>query len=153
MFDIGWPELSIIALVALFVIGPKDLPKVFRTVGRWIAQVRGMAKEFQQSVEEAVRESELDDVKREIEQLGRTDVKKQIQDTVDPDGELDKAMSPFTYRAKGSNGTAPGTAAGEAPKTGKTAGTAGTAKPAEKPSTPAAEPKQATEASKSSADA
>ena len=152
MFDIGWPELSIIALVALFVIGPKDLPKVFRTVGRWISQVRGMAKEFQQSVEEAVRESELDDVKREIEQLGRTDVKKQIQNTVDPDGELDKAMSPFTYRAKGGNGAAPGAAAGEAPKAGGS-GTAGAAKPAETPSPPAAEPKQATEASKSSADA
>ncbi|MBL28820.1 MAG: twin-arginine translocase subunit TatB [Rhodospirillaceae bacterium] len=151
MFDIGWPELSIIALVALFVIGPKDLPKVFRTVGRWVAQVRGMAKEFQQSVEEAVRESELDDVKREIEQIGRTDVKKQIQKTVDPKGELDEVISPFDSRAKSGNGSS--SSSSETVSASTTGSAGNTAQPAEKTSTPAAEPKQATEVSKSSADA
>jgi sec-independent protein translocase protein TatB len=88
MFDIGWSEMAIIVVVALLVIGPRDLPKVLRTMGRYVGKIRSMAREFQDSIDEAVREAELDEVKKQIEQAGRMDVKKAITDTVDPGGEI-----------------------------------------------------------------
>lgn len=59
MFDIGWAELLIIAIVALIVVGPKDLPGMFRTVGQFMGRARGMAREFQRSMEQAADESGL----------------------------------------------------------------------------------------------
>jgi len=73
MFDIGWSELVVIGVVALVVIGPKDLPRVMRTVGQWMAKAKRMGREFQNQFNEALREAELDDVKKEVEQLGNID--------------------------------------------------------------------------------
>ncbi|MEM9011758.1 MAG: Sec-independent protein translocase protein TatB [Pseudomonadota bacterium] len=53
MFDIGWLELMLIGIVALIVVGPKDLPGMFRTVGQYVGQARRMAREFQRSMEQA----------------------------------------------------------------------------------------------------
>jgi sec-independent protein translocase protein TatB len=92
MLDIGWSEMAIVAAVALFVIGPKDLPKVLRTIGRYTGKVKAMAREFQDTIDEVVREAELDEVKKQIEKVGRLDVKKSIEDTVDPKGEISKAL-------------------------------------------------------------
>jgi sec-independent protein translocase protein TatB len=94
MFDIGWSEMMVILVVALIVIGPKDLPRVARNVGRWVAKARGMAREFQNQLEEMAREAELDKVKQEIEKAGRTDVKRAIEKTIDPKGELGRAFDP-----------------------------------------------------------
>ena len=94
MFDIGWSEMMVILVVALIVIGPKDLPRVARSVGRWVAKGRAMAREFQDAIEDLAREAELDKVKKEIEKVGRTDVGKTIERTVDPGGELGKAFDP-----------------------------------------------------------
>jgi sec-independent protein translocase protein TatB len=94
MFDIGWSEMAVIMLVALIVIGPKDLPRLARTLGQWVAKGRGMAREFQRSLEDMAREAELDDVKREIEKVGRIDVKKSIEKTIDPTGDLGRAFNP-----------------------------------------------------------
>ena len=69
MFDIGWGELLVIGIVALVVIGPKDLPKVLRTVGQAMTKVRRMASEFQGTFQEAMREAELADLKKEAEKL------------------------------------------------------------------------------------
>lgn len=79
MFDIGWDELLVIAIVALVVIGPKDLPHAFRLAGRWMARARTMAREFQSHVDELMRESELEDLKREISDVPRP----QIMDEID----------------------------------------------------------------------
>jgi sec-independent protein translocase protein TatB len=73
MFDIGWSELLVIAVVAIVVIGPKDLPRVLRSVGRWTGQVKRMARDFQGQFNEALREAELDSVKKEVENLGKID--------------------------------------------------------------------------------
>ncbi len=66
MFDMSWGEVMVIGAVALVVIGPKDLPKALRTVGQMTTKVRRMAAEFQSQFNEAMREAELDEVKRQI---------------------------------------------------------------------------------------
>ncbi len=92
MFDIGWSEMAIILLVALIVIGPKDLPRVARTAGRWIGKARAMARDFQRSLEDMAREAELDEIRKGIEKVGSTDLKSSIAKTIDPEGELDRAF-------------------------------------------------------------
>ncbi len=92
MLDIGWSEMAIIAVIALFVIGPRELPRMLRTVGRYAGKIRGMAREFQDGIDEAVREAELDEVKKQIESAQRIDVKKSIEDAVDPERKIGKAM-------------------------------------------------------------
>jgi sec-independent protein translocase protein TatB len=67
MFGIDSPELLVIAIVALLFIGPKELPGLLRTWGKWMAQMRGMASEFRGHVDEMVRQSELDEVKKQLE--------------------------------------------------------------------------------------
>src|SRR3954464_12243196 len=93
MFDIGWSEMALIVMVALVVIGPKDLPRVARSVGKWTAKARGMAREFQRSLEDMAREAELQDIKAEMEKLSRTDVRQKIEETLDPDGELRRTIN------------------------------------------------------------
>src|SRR5690554_5196962 len=66
MFGIDSPELLVIAVVALVVIGPKELPKLLRSWGKWMSQMRGMASEFRGHVDEMVRQSELDEVKKQL---------------------------------------------------------------------------------------
>ena len=68
-FGIGYTELVVIALVAVIVIGPKDLPKVLRAFGRTMQKVRGMAREFQGHLDQAMREAGVDDIKNEINNL------------------------------------------------------------------------------------
>lgn len=92
MLDIGWSEMAIVAVVALFVIGPRELPKVLRTLGRYAGKIKAVAREFQDSIDEAVRESEIGEVKKQIEAAGRTDIKKKFADTIDPDRKIGKAM-------------------------------------------------------------
>lgn len=78
MFDIGWDELLVIAIVALVVIGPKDLPHAFRIAGRWMARARTMAREFQSHIDELMQESELNDLKREISDVPRPKIMDEI---------------------------------------------------------------------------
>lgn len=107
MFDIGWSEMAVILLVALVVIGPRDLPRVARTMGRWVAKGRAMAREFQNALEDMAREAELDKVKSEIEKAGRTNLGKSIENTIDPTGELGKAFDPTAESGKKSGKDAP----------------------------------------------
>lgn len=68
-FGIGYTELFVVALVAIIVIGPKDLPRVLRAVGKTVAKMRGMAREFQGHLDSAMKEAGLEDVKKEIQGL------------------------------------------------------------------------------------
>ena len=72
MFDIGWSELLLIGAVALVVIGPKELPKTLRAIGQATAKIRQMASEFQGQFNEAMREAELDTIKRDIQGMADT---------------------------------------------------------------------------------
>ena len=94
MFDIGWSEMGLILLVALIVIGPKDLPRLARQIGRWSGKARAMAREFQRSLDDMAREAELQDIKSEINKLTRTDLRSEIERTVDPDSSLRRALEP-----------------------------------------------------------
>lgn len=93
MFDIGWPEMAIIMLVAIIVIGPKDLPRLARTIGKWTGKARAMARDFQRSLDDMAREAELDDIKKGIEAAGsptklRSSMERSIKKAVDSDGTL-----------------------------------------------------------------
>ena len=93
MFDIGWSEMAVILMVALIVIGPKDLPRVARTIGKWTGKARGMAREFQRSIEDMAREAELQDIKQEMNKLSRVDVRSRIEETIDPEGALRRGLA------------------------------------------------------------
>ncbi len=93
MFDIAWSELGVIAVVALVVIGPKDLPKVLRTVGQWTTKARSMAREFQSGIDDMVRESELDELRKAAKSVSEFSVENEIKKTVDPDGSLEKTLT------------------------------------------------------------
>src|SRR5690348_3143133 len=69
MFDIGWGELLLIGIVALVAIGPKELPGVLRAVGQWTAKLRRMASEFQNQFHEAMREAEMADLKKQVDEV------------------------------------------------------------------------------------
>jgi sec-independent protein translocase protein TatB len=64
MFDIGYSELLLIAVVALIVIGPKELPRVMRTVGHWVGRARGMARHFRSGIDTMMREAELEEMEK-----------------------------------------------------------------------------------------
>lgn len=92
MFDLGWQEFILIALVAVVVVGPKDLPRVIRSVGQWIRKARSLASEFQGSLEEMAREAELDDVRKQIQQVSRDGVGGSIEKHVDPGGDIRRSF-------------------------------------------------------------
>ena len=66
MFDIGWTEILILATISLFVIGPKEIPKFLGYVGKMIAKIKGISRELQDSVDDAIKNSELEDIRKEI---------------------------------------------------------------------------------------
>ena len=94
LFDIGWPELLLIGVVALVVIGPKDLPRAMRVAGFWIRKARTLSREFQSSIDQMIREAELDEVRQELKKATEFDLEKEIKQTVDPTGELAQSIKP-----------------------------------------------------------
>jgi len=92
MLDIGWPELLIVALVTIIVVGPKELPRVLRTVTQMVRKIRSMASEFQSSLDDLAREAELDDLKKDIEKAATTDFAGELEHEIDPTGEVSKSM-------------------------------------------------------------
>jgi len=92
MFDIGWPELFLVAVVVLLVIGPKELPRVLANIARRVSKAKSVTREFRSHVDDMIRESELDDVKRQFDAAASGDVNAMIENTIDPDGELKKSI-------------------------------------------------------------
>ncbi len=88
MFDLGWQEFLLVALVAVIVVGPKDLPRVVRTVSQWIRKARSVASEFQGSLEEMAREADLDDVRKQVQSVSRDGIGKSLEKQFDPDGQI-----------------------------------------------------------------
>ena len=92
-FGIGSTELMLIAIVALIVIGPRDLPKVLRTVGQVMTKVRAMAREFQGHIEDAARESGLDDLKKDISKATSFDMNETLSDIAREPGKVSTPAS------------------------------------------------------------
>ena len=92
MFDIGWQELFILAVLAIIVIGPKDLPRTIKTVTGWLRKARSMARELQSGIDDVVREAELDELQREANKIDNYDLESQIKDTIDPTGDVAKEV-------------------------------------------------------------
>ncbi len=128
MFDISWGKLVIIGVVALLVIGPKDLPMVLRTVGQWMTKIRRMASEFQGQFQEAMREAEMTDLKKQFDDT--TSAVKSAFDTTDIKNEMEKligdpagATPPSATSVSSDPATPPSDPAAPAPQTPATAPT------------------------------
>ncbi|HTV90283.1 MAG TPA: Sec-independent protein translocase protein TatB [Stellaceae bacterium] len=91
-FDIGWPELLLIGVVALVVIGPKDLPRAMRVAGFWLRKARSLSREFQNSIDQMIREAELDEVRDDLRKVADFDIEGEFHRTVDPDGGLAESI-------------------------------------------------------------
>ncbi len=87
MFDFSWGELLVIGVVALIAIGPKELPGVLRTVGQWMTKMRRLAAEFQGQFHEAIREAEMADLKKEVDEMTE---KAKSYTNFDPIGDIQK---------------------------------------------------------------
>ncbi len=95
MFDVAWDELALIAVISVIVIGPKDLPKVMRQAGRWARKAREMAAEFQRGVDEMMRESELAELKQQVEKASDTTaLRRQVEAAIDPDHKIAEGLAP-----------------------------------------------------------
>ena len=94
MFDIGWAELAVIGIVALIVVGPKDLPVVLRTGAHWIRQMRKLSREFQSGVDSIVRDADLGEAKKIVTSARQGTLKRQIETAIDPTGEMKRSLDP-----------------------------------------------------------
>lgn len=84
MLEVGWTEILVIAIVLIIVVGPKDLPQMLRTFGQMVSKLRGMAGEFRQQFDEALREADLDDVRKTIGDAQKLNPMNAIRDAVNP---------------------------------------------------------------------
>jgi len=92
MIDLAWSEIALIAVVALVVIGPKDLPEAVRGVARGIQKLRRMAGEFRSQADELVREANLDELRQQIHDIRNFNVRDEFEKTVDKDGSLRRSF-------------------------------------------------------------
>ena len=99
--DFGWTELLVISIVLIVVIGPKDLPKVLRGFGRTMTSVRRMAGDFRKQFDDALREAELDDVRRLTDDVRSLDPRRQIKDALDPLAEAGREIDADMKKAMG----------------------------------------------------
>ncbi len=84
MLDVGWTELVVIAIVLIIVVGPKDLPPMLRTFGRMMTKMRGMAGEFRQQFDEALKEADLDDVRKTISDAQKLNPAHSLREAMNP---------------------------------------------------------------------
>lgn len=92
MFDIGWQEIFIIGVLAIIVVGPKDLPHALHTVVLWVRKARALVRDFQSGLDDIVNESGLEDIKRDAEKAASLHFQDEIEKVIDPDKELSKTL-------------------------------------------------------------
>ncbi len=112
MFDISWSEILVLGIVALIVVGPKELPTLLRTVGRYMGMIRRQAAEFRAQFDEAMRESELDQIRKDVEGI-KTDAENTIRDAGHAfDKEMSDARREFETAGESITKTDAGASAG-----------------------------------------
>jgi sec-independent protein translocase protein TatB len=107
MFDVGYSELLVIAIVMIVVVGPKDLPKMLRAFGKATSKFRQMSGDFKRQFDDALKEAELDDVKKALDSVKKLDPRQQVKDVLNPFKEatsgirddLNKAVQPKSVAA------------------------------------------------------
>ena len=92
LFDLGWSELLLIGVVALVFIGPKDLPKALRVAGFWVRKARTLSREFQSSIDQMIREADLEDIRRDLKQASELNLDQEFRRTIDPTGSLEESL-------------------------------------------------------------
>ncbi len=100
MFDIGWTEMMVIALIALIVIGPKDLPGTLKTVSQWVRKARSLTREFQSGIDDMVREAELDEAKKMLDDTRRGNLQQTITNAIDPTGDVTEEVREIEREAR-----------------------------------------------------
>jgi sec-independent protein translocase protein TatB len=115
MFDVGWQELFVIAAVGIVVIGPKDLPRALAQMTKYMRKARSIAREFQSSIDEVVRQAELDDIRKEVEKASSLNLENEIRNTIDPTGEVARDLDLSGVQSDLEKATASVTGEGEAP--------------------------------------
>ncbi len=100
MFDIGWSEMAVIALIALVVIGPKELPNAMRAAAKWARKARSLAREFQSGVDDMIREADLEDARKAVDATRDFDIGKTIADTLDPTGSVREEVEDLEAEAR-----------------------------------------------------
>ena len=122
MFDIGWTELLVVAVVMILVVGPKDLPRMLRTFGQTLGKVRRMASDFQSTFNDALREAEqqadIADMKSQVEKAANFDPLGDLKKSID----IDKATKPKA-KAAGAQSAGTQSAGTQSAGNGATAGT------------------------------
>ncbi len=93
MFDLGWGELLVVGVVALVVLGPKELPNALRTVSNLTRTARKLAGEFQSGINEIVREAELEDARKAAQSISKGSISKAIEKVIDPTGEMKSTVT------------------------------------------------------------
>ena len=133
MFDIGWSELLVVAVVLVVVVGPKDLPGMLRTFGRTTKQLRSMAGDFRRQFDDALREAELDDVKSTVDEMRKLDPRKNIRDVMNPmraiGDEIRSSLSAATKSEQPKVPSAEANATASEPDKGSVSGTASASEP------------------------
>jgi sec-independent protein translocase protein TatB len=99
MFSFSWSEIALIVVVALIAIGPKDLPGALKTVAQLVKKARGMAGEFQTHVNELMREADLEDVRKHIDEIRNFDIKGTVEKAIDPDQSIRKTFTEDPFAA------------------------------------------------------
>ena len=149
MFDIGWQEILVIAIVLIVVVGPKDLPRMLRTFGRTTAKMRSMAGDFRRQFDDALKEAELDEVKSLVDTARSLNpaesVKKHLNPIARVGEEIRAGLSESTKPAPAASAAKGGEPAPAAPHTAEPAKTGAAALP-EGMTAPAAKPEPAAKA-------
>lgn len=118
MFEIGWSEMAVIALVTLVLFGPKELPGALRTGAKLMRQGRKLARDFQGSVDQIIKEAELEEVKNLATAAKRGRLDREIEKVIDPSGELKQAVDPNAVKRElNADGTSLSPAIPKAPPT------------------------------------
>ena len=93
MIDIGWSEMAVVALIALLILGPKELPQAMRMVAHWVKKARSVTREVQSGINDMIREAELEDAKKVVESARPGALEKTIGSALDPTGGVGESLS------------------------------------------------------------
>jgi sec-independent protein translocase protein TatB len=91
--------MAVVGVIALIIIGPKDLPRIMRWVGGWVGKARGMARQFQRSIDDLAREADLEDVKKSVDSVSKINPTQELDKAIDPTGSVKKALDPSSTDA------------------------------------------------------